>query len=283
MSARASYLSKYLSGNDAGTSETKKKEKKRLKSLRQKPSPTASSPTTAITIGKTPGALQANTTAGLDITNPANAEDEFLPATIETQAVLEPSGFKRIDTGKTVEVDLKPSTSIDIQSLQQAQTVYRDLSGRVVAIDERRAELQAQKKADEAAKALETEQINTGEADKIRREKDAEKLASVKRYDVSKTDSEYADYMNSKDHFDDPMANFTSTQKAPEVSVAGRPNYEGGLQPENRFKIKAGHFWDGIDRSNGFEEKVVEARRQIHIKKVADAAEKETYTEYDFD
>jgi pre-mRNA-splicing factor CWC26 len=56
---------------------------------------------------------------------------------------------------------------------------------------------------------------------------------------------------------DDPALAFL-TKKRPKGPQL--PKYKGPAPPPNRFGIQPGHRWDGVDRGNGFEKKLFEAR-----------------------
>ncbi|KAH6696316.1 pre-mRNA-splicing factor CWC26 [Verticillium dahliae] len=64
--------------------------------------------------------------------------------------------------------------------------------------------------------------------------------------------------MKGKERWNDPMAQFMQTDTATTTTGGkgkkgkNRPVYTGGAPP-NRYGIRPGYRWDGVDRSNGFE------------------------------
>lgn len=213
-------------------------------------------------------------------------ENEFEPTNVDLGAIpIAKKGFKRIDNGEIFKPDQTISTPVIDPKEEPLATVYRDLSGKIIDLKAKREELKSQKEEDAEREALEKERVNTGELDQIRRNEETEKLQKATRFDYSKTDKEYKDHMTNKEMFEDPLAGRLSTSGAFEnpISATGRPVFSGGQHPVNRFKIKAGHFWDGIDRGNGFEDRLVRARDLIYVKKVTDRGAQESYTDYDFE
>lgn len=59
--------------------------------------------------------------------------------------------------------------------------------------------------------------------------------------------------LKGKTHWDDPASGFLTRRSGRRVI---RPQYEGPPPPPNRFNIRPGYRWDGVDRGNGFERKL---------------------------
>ncbi|KAG7125433.1 Pre-mRNA-splicing factor cwc-26 like protein [Verticillium longisporum] len=144
---------------------------------------------------------------------------------------------------------------------REEETVYRDATGRRVDVSMRRAEARrAAAEAEEREKERQAKIAPKGDvqaaAAKARREalEDAKTMAFARGADDDDMNRE----MKGKERWNDPMAQFMQTDTATTTTGGkakkgkNRPIYTGGAPP-NRYGIRPGYRWDGVDRSNGFE------------------------------
>lgn len=87
-------------------------------------------------------------------------------------------------------------------------------------------------------------------------------------YEMSKPLARYADdedlekYLKEQEREGDPMLAYIRKKKKKKAADAGeveKPQFEGFFAP-NRYGIRPGHRWDGVDRSNGYEKKWFEVQ-----------------------
>ncbi|KAK3987834.1 Pre-mRNA-splicing factor of RES complex-domain-containing protein [Cladorrhinum sp. PSN332] len=142
----------------------------------------------------------------------------------------------------------------------EEEVVLRDATGRRVDISMRRAEarrqaLEAQRLEEEKQKLLKGEvQL---QALKERRERLEE--AALMPLARGRDDVELNKEQKEEERWNDPMAQFLAAgdaggpgKKKKGGGVGRRPVYKGAAPP-NRYGIKPGYRWDGVDRGNGFE------------------------------
>ncbi|KAK3398590.1 Pre-mRNA-splicing factor of RES complex-domain-containing protein [Sordaria brevicollis] len=142
---------------------------------------------------------------------------------------------------------------------QQEELVLRDATGRRIDASMRRAEArrqqaEAERKEAERLRALKGE-VQLEQARRRREELEEAKLMPLAR---SKDDEEMNRELKEKERWNDPMAQFLAPEEVKTKKGKGgrglgrRPVYKGPAPP-NRYGIKPGYRWDGVDRSNGFE------------------------------
>jgi pre-mRNA-splicing factor CWC26 len=148
------------------------------------------------------------------------------------------------------------------------ETIYRDASGRIINVAMKRAELRA--KAEEEERKMQ-EELESRKGDVQRREKEErmQALKDVKVQGVARhaDDQTMNDELKERQRWNDPMAQLLASKKATGKTTSGksgkskssRPTYQGAAEP-NRYGIRPGWRWDGVDRSNGFEKKWFAAR-----------------------
>ncbi|KAJ3283040.1 Pre-mRNA-splicing factor cwc26 [Borealophlyctis nickersoniae] len=140
-----------------------------------------------------------------------------------------------------------------------AETIYRDKVGRKVDLAAQKAELNAQRRKREAE---EEKMMEWGKGYVQKREK--EEAAKRLQEEASLPFAIYADNKDrneelmERDRWGDPMAHLAARNK--KKKGGDRPKYQGPPAPPNRYGIQPGYRWDGVDRSNGFESRLVQAR-----------------------
>lgn len=142
------------------------------------------------------------------------------------------------------------------------ETIYRDASGRIINVAMKRAEArraEAEKKAKEEA----AREALMGDVQRQQRETRKQELQEIRAMPVARGIEDEALNEELKDvaRWNDPAAQFLTQKKGPGASVTGRPLYKGSFQP-NRYGIRPGHRWDGVDRSTGFEKEWFAARNK---------------------
>lgn len=288
MSSRIDYLSKYLLESD---SEKKKKKKKKSRIFDSCES-VGSLETTPVVIS---GARLPTEQTEPIIQTFDESEDQDAPIqVVNASAIIVNKGFRRVDNGQVLtpsELRSKPEeTAAELNDAKgpesfiadQNKTIYRDKSGRIINIEEKKAQIKERNARSQEERERLQKCLNTGDFDKLKERDSAKKLADAHEIDPFKVREKHIAHLKQKTQFDDPLLAFNPKDDKP-FALTGRPIYKKGVHPCNRFNFSAGYFWDGIDRSNGFEYKLVTKRNESKMASLIEKNSKETYTDYDFD
>ncbi|KAI4276668.1 MAG: hypothetical protein LQ337_002340 [Flavoplaca oasis] len=213
-------------------------------------------------------------------TSARDAANEEAPTVDDTGRKMESGAHAGLQTADQVTAQLKRKQAEERKrfladgaehSGQGKETIYRDASGRIINVAMKRAE--ARKKAEEeAAKAAAEIEAQKGDVQRAERERKKEALKDAKYMPVARyeDDREMNEEMKERERWNDPAAQFLSKKRAGR-SVTGKPLYTGTFTP-NRYGIRPGHRWDGVDRGNGFEKEYFAARNRRRDLKELDYA-----------
>lgn len=163
---------------------------------------------------------------------------------------------------------------------RQNETIYRDLTGRKLEAgsEELKAPISAEEQAelDKIAKREEQQKINRSEAEVVRKLEELAKIEKVSHEGVNvyENDEKVNEAKKKVTKRDDPALMFDKKLRkkfhkdggTKNVSLTGRRLYRRGF-PANRFNIRPGWRWDGVDRSNGFEKRWFEKQAEIRDEK----------------
>ncbi|KAF9112795.1 hypothetical protein BGX27_002796 [Mortierella sp. AM989] len=167
---------------------------------------------------------------------------------------LQTAEMVKRDTDRRIQEHLDKMNALDpSKSGRDAETVYRDAQGRKIdRVQEKiekaeaaRREIEKQERQMEWGKGL----VQREEEVERKKREEEEKLKPLARF---KDDEELNEELKERERWNDPAAMFLSGTKKSKKNVRKYPLYQGNIPP-NRFNIRPGYRWDGVDRSIGFE------------------------------
>ncbi|KAH3682989.1 hypothetical protein WICPIJ_006049 [Wickerhamomyces pijperi] len=212
--------------------------------------------------------------------------NETITPMTEPTITMESGAKAGLQTSKEVSLQIQAKRDKELRYLQQtdsdsigrnAETIHRDKSGSKVNIHDKLRNDQRRTNHAELEKQRKIKDMNMGLIQKLQKE-NKPMTDSPPQMTTSKNDITYNKILQTKQSQDDPLQSFTpsSSSSLPNVSLTGRKQYTKSF-PENRFAIKPGYRWDGVDRSNGFEKKWFNKQRDIHTNEVLNHTMQEDY------
>ncbi|KAK0751051.1 Pre-mRNA-splicing factor of RES complex-domain-containing protein [Schizothecium vesticola] len=140
---------------------------------------------------------------------------------------------------------------------EPVEVILRDATGRRVDASMRRAEMRrAQAEAERAEEARKTALKGEVQLAEARRRREAVEEAALMTVARGKDDEGINAEMKAEGRWNDPMAEFlggTAEKAGGGKRRKGKRPVYGGAAPPNRYGIRPGYRWDGVDRGNGFE------------------------------
>lgn len=195
----------------------------------------------------------------------ARADDEEMPLVEEDPSVVKMSDGTHagLQSAATVSAQLRRRQQQERDDFErhrknakEEETVYRDATGRRIDISMKRAEARRMAAEAEEKERLAKEALK-GEVQQEEARRRREQLEDAKLMPLARTadDVDMNRELKEQERWNDPMTQFMSS-KAASTSKGGaskrRPAYAGAAPP-NRYGIKPGYRWDGVDRGTGFE------------------------------
>ncbi|EFC46476.1 predicted protein [Naegleria gruberi] len=157
------------------------------------------------------------------------------------------------------------------------QTVYRHPETKKIITFEEYSELMKKKKRQ--TKKITQNEITWAKGLKQQEERqemisEFDSIKSGEYKPIYETDSSYNQLLKEQLKEEDPMARLITEKKKNQQdskkSKTKKKKFYDGPHPENRFNIKPGWRWDGVDRSNGFENQYFK-----HMNNVKDREDRE--------
>jgi pre-mRNA-splicing factor CWC26 len=148
-----------------------------------------------------------------------------------------------------------------------AATVYRDKRGRKLDMLNEFMRIEDER-AGAAREAKEQFEWGRGTKQKADEARARDELAAVAAEPFARTAADPALEASRRGAIrdGDPMADYFAARRDEAEEAArppdAKPRYKGPTPPPNRFGIRPGYRWDGIDRGNGWENKLYKAQSE---------------------
>ncbi|KAJ6262853.1 Pre-mRNA-splicing factor [Drechslerella dactyloides] len=244
---------------DRSTAEFRKSKKSTWNTV-SNPTPTEDDAAADAIIASTAADIAADEAALLASEAPVLVADESAITEMEQQQ-MESGAAAGLQTAAQVSAAMKKKRAKELSEFHKsnatdagkgAETIYRDASGRIINIAMQRAAARRKAEEEEAQKRQQVE-MNKGIVQQLAAEDSRQQLRDAKFLKLARhaDDEDMNRELMAKDHWNDPALGFIKSKSAGE-SKAGFPLYKGAFAP-NRYNIRPGHRWDGVDRGNGTE------------------------------
>ncbi|SMR45851.1 unnamed protein product [Zymoseptoria tritici ST99CH_1E4] len=199
---------------------------------------------------------------GGDSTNAAPAMASGAAAGLQSAAQVSAAVKRKQDA----EMAAMKDAGLDMGGLAQ-QTIYRDASGRRINVAVKKAEVE-DKAAEAERKRKEEEEGAKGDVQRRMAEERRVELREAKGMKVARgvDDEVMNEELKGRSRWGDVMAGMLTEKSQVGNKVKGGKarkgkEYAGAFEP-NRYGIRPGWRWDGVDRGNGFERKWFAARNR---------------------
>lgn len=184
----------------------------------------------------------------------------------ERKAAAEEKAKRLVQIQTTEEDEQKALQQVERERRQQ-ETVYRDATGKRIDVqkedEERRKRREEERKLEREKKDWNKGEAQLRNAQEQRRREEEERDTSFARHaDDTKMNAQ----LRKVERQNDPAARFLKNKEADQARGPQKPVYKGHFPP-NRFGIRPGYRWDGVERSNGFESKLFQRRNERARKK----------------
>ena len=206
----------------------------------------------------------------------ANQDDDgpVVEGEVQEGPTMASGAMAGLQSAEQVTLALKRKEKAEKKAMQDAgldptgkaqETIYRDASGRIINVAMKRAEARAKAEEEERKKQEEIENAN-GDVQKREKEERKQALQDAKVIGVARyaDDAKLNDELKDRERWNDPMAQLIASKKANTKggkAKGGGKSYMGAAEP-NRYGMRPGWRWDGVDRGNGFEKKWFQARNK---------------------